>query len=71
MNGRTVPLSKEEIKELETVNCEACGNHIFGQGLIIKKLPSVHPANDTGKMQYIDVLATVCGICKNEISVNS
>jgi len=67
---KTVPLSKKEIADLESVLCSNCGGEIFGQGVKFKTLPSVHPVNDTGKAQIINVPATVCALCKSELNDN-
>ena len=40
-----------------------CGNKTFIQGKTMKKMSEVHPANKTGKAQYVNIAAAICLKC--------
>ena len=61
---QTISLSPADIEDLTSTVCIHCGHEVYGQGLVIKELPSVHPANPTGEMKYISISTTVCIMCK-------
>jgi len=57
-------LSKEEIRELDSVRCKECGNETFISALQMKVIPSVHPTAPPGGggIQPVQVFACLgCG----------
>lgn len=57
--------SKDEIDEMDEMNCEECGGVTFTEALQLKIVPSVHPKSPPGKddaIQPVKTLACVnCG----------
>lgn len=57
-------LSQEEIRDLDSVRCEECGNETFINALQMKVIPDVHPSSPPGGggLQPVQVFACLgCG----------
>jgi hypothetical protein len=62
-------LSKEQIKDLDNINCDECGCEVFVTGLQLKFIPSVHPASPPGDSALQPVQALACANCGEKKSL--
>ena len=59
------PLPKQQVQvdigDADTMKCQACGNHVFIQGYIIKKISAI--VSPTGKEVIAPIQVFNCGNC--------
>lgn len=63
-------LSKEEIKDLDSLACDECGNQTFTKGLVLKHVPSVHPSSPPGEEALQPVQAIACLNCGSQKDIH-
>ncbi len=69
MKVKMDPLQAQKmIENAEPVKCK-CGNEIFTQGVVRKKVSPLDPANTTGKPQQINIPILYCISCKKQFVV--
>ena len=52
---------KVDLGQAETIKCKSCGNYLFIQSFVLKKLSSL--VSPTGKEEMIPIQVFSCGNC--------
>ena len=50
-----------DLKQADTIKCKSCGNYLFIQSFVLKKLSSL--VSPTGKEEMIPIQVFSCGNC--------
>jgi hypothetical protein len=56
-------INKQTIDSLAVERCPRCHSEIFDQKVKLKRLPSVHPLNESGQDAHLPIPVVVCCKC--------
>ena len=68
MKVKVDPIQAQKmIENAESISCE-CGADVFSQGLMMKKVSALDPANPTGKSQVVNIPVIYCVGCGKQFT---